>query len=114
MSATASGLLGTAKPTTRMHTFVVIRRQGWATLHELEKAAGVSTRVGAHEIPDRVRWIRSYVIREGSGRLGTIDIFQGVTPEAVIEHARRAGLPCHEILPVTGTVVINEDPAPTN
>lgn len=95
-----------------MHTFLVLRRQGWAGAVEFEKAAGVYTRVSAHEMPDRVRWIRSYVIRETSGRLAAVCIFQGIDVDAVAEHARRAGIPCDEILPVLGTVVINEDPVP--
>jgi hypothetical protein len=95
-----------------MHTFLILRRQGWATAQDLEKAAGVSSRVGNYEMSDRVRWIRSYVIREDRGRLGTVCIYQGIDAAAVLEHAQRAGLPCDEIIPVSDTVVINEDPVP--
>lgn len=92
-----------------MNTYVILRRQGWATPQDLERAAGISSRVGAQEMPDRVRWIRSYVIRETSGHFGTVCIYQGVDAAAVLEHAQRAGLPCDEIIPLTDTVVINDD-----
>ena len=94
-----------------MNTYVILRRQGWANLESLEKAAGRSTRVGHEEMPGRVRWIRSYIVREPDGRLGEVAICQGTDPETVREHARRAHLPCDEIVPVFGTVVINDDPA---
>lgn len=94
-----------------MNTYVILRRHGWAGPSELEKAAGVSSRVGTQEMPDRVRWIRSYVTREADGRLGTVCIYQGLDADSVREHARRAGLPCDLIFPVADTVIINDDPA---
>lgn len=96
-----------------MNTYVILRRAAWATPQDLEKAAGVSARVGQQEMPDRVRWIRSYVTREPDGRLGTVCIYQGTDADAVREHARRAGLPADEIIPIGTTVVINDDPLPS-
>ena len=93
-----------------MKTYVILRRNGWPCGEDLAKAAEVSGRVGREEMPDRVRWIRSYVLDEGDGVVGTVCIYQAVDEAAVREHARRAELPIDEILPVAQTVVINEDP----
>jgi hypothetical protein len=92
-----------------MNTYVIFRRSGWASQTELEKAAGVSARVG-QEMTDRVRWIRSYVTREANNRLGTVCIYQAKDPADIRDHAKRANLPCDTIVPVGDTVVINADP----
>lgn len=93
-----------------MNTYVILRRNAWATADDLGKAASCSSRVGTEEMADQVRWIRSYVIGDTEGKLGTVCIYQGVSEAAVREHARRAGLPADEVLPVNDVVVINEDP----
>src|SRR5262249_59925775 len=82
-----------------MKTYAIRRRSGWANLRELELAASRSARVGAEEMPDRVSWIRSYVVEEADGRLGTICIYQATGPEAIREHARRAALPAAGVVP---------------
>lgn len=94
-----------------MKTFVIRRRNAWKTAEELEIAAGVSARVGNEEMPDKVRWIRSYVVAEADGTLGTVCIYQGVDVAAVREHARRAGLPADEVTEVVNTVIVRQDPA---
>ena len=89
----------------------VIRRPGaWANGHELEKTAAKSAKVGDDEMSDRVRWIRSYVVKEPDGRLGTFCIYEGRDPESIREHARRVGMPGDEIFPVVKTVVVRPDP----
>lgn len=93
-----------------MNTYVIRRRNGWANAQELEKAAGVSARVGNEEMPDKVRWIRSYVVEEENGELGTVCIYQAISPEAIRDHASRAGLPANEIFPVLNTVIVRDDP----
>lgn len=93
-----------------MNTYVILRRSGWNSRADLEKAAGRSARVGQAEMPDRVRWIRSYVTDEPNGRVGTVCIYQATDEAAIREHARRADLPCDSIVPVADVVVINEDP----
>jgi hypothetical protein len=93
-----------------MNTYVIRRRNGWANAQQLEKAAGVSARVGNEEMPDKVRWIRSYVVEEENGELGTVCIYQAISPEAIREHASRAGLPANEIFPVVNTVIVRDDP----
>lgn len=95
-----------------MNTYVILRRRGWKTPADLGKAASVSARVGQEEMPDRVRWIRSYVVEEEDGQVGTVCVYQGTDPEAIREHARRSGLPADEVIPVVDTVFVNDDPVP--
>lgn len=57
-----------------------------------------------------IRWIRSYVLVEPDGRLGTVCIYQASSPEKVREHASRTGLPADEITEVVDTVIVRTDP----
>ena len=93
-----------------MKTYVILRRKGWPCVADLQKAAEVSGRVGREEMPDQVKWIRSYVLDEGAGAVGTVCVYQGTDADAVREHARRAGLPADEVIEVLDTVVVNQDP----
>jgi hypothetical protein len=93
-----------------MNTYVIRRRNGWKTAQDLEKAAAVSARVGNEEMPDKVRWIRSYVVHETDGSLGTVCIYQATGEEAIREHAARVGMPASEITLVQGTVIVRADP----
>ena len=95
-----------------MNTYVILRRHGWQTPADLQAAAARSTRVGNEEMPDDVRWIRSYVLDEGAGAVGTVCIYQATSPEAIHEHAERAGLPVDEIIAVADTVLVRPDPVP--
>jgi hypothetical protein len=93
-----------------MQTFFIRRKSNWKDTSELSTTAGVSARVGNEEMPDKVRWIRSYVVREDDGRLGTVCIYQGTDEAAIREHARRAGMSADEIVLVEDTVVVRDDP----
>ncbi|MGZ4431816.1 MAG: DUF4242 domain-containing protein [Gaiellales bacterium] len=95
-----------------MNTYVILRRGGWRSPADLEKAAARSAKVGDEEMPSDIRWIRSYVLEEGGGSVGTVCIYQASSPEAIREHASRADLPVDEIIPVADTVVVRPDPAP--
>src|SRR4051794_10885672 len=55
--------------------------------------------------------IRSYVVEEPDGRIGTFCVYQARDPEAIREHARRVGMPGDQISPVVATVVVRDDPA---
>ena len=59
---------------------------------------------------DDIRWIRSYVLEEGGGSVGTVCIYQATSPEAIREHASRASLPVDEIIPVADLVLVRPDP----
>ena len=93
-----------------MNTYVILRRSGWRSPEELQQAAARSTSVG-EEMPDDIRWIRSYVLEEDGGSVGTVCIYEASSIEAVREHALRADLPVDEVIPVADTVVIRPDPA---
>ena len=60
---------------------------------------------------DDIRWIRSYVLGENSGALGTVCIYQASSEEAIRKHAAAAELPVSEIIPIADTVVVRPDPA---
>ena len=96
-----------------MNLYAILRRNGWNTGGDLQAAAARSTRVGTEEMPDDIRWIRSYVLDEGDGPVGTVCIYQATGPEAIREHAARAGLPVDEIMPVADTVLVRPDPVAT-
>lgn len=93
-----------------MNTYVILRRRHWPTPEALHQSARISTRVGQDEMPGQVRWIRSYVLAEDDGTLGTVCIYQGTDHEAIREHARRAELPADEVIHVGDTVVVRSDP----
>lgn len=93
-----------------METYVIRRRNAWKSPAELESAASRSARIGNEDMPDLVRWIRSYVVQEADGTLGTVCIYQAVSPEAIRDHARRVGMPADEITLVANTVIVRDDP----
>lgn len=93
-----------------MALYAIIRREGWRTPQDLQEAAARSTTVGDDEMSDDIRWIRSYVLAEESGSLGTVCIYEASSPEKIREHASRADLPITEIIPVADTVVVRPDP----
>jgi Protein of unknown function (DUF4242) len=94
-----------------MNQYAIVRRRGWKSAGDLQEAAARSTKVGDEEMPQDIRWIRSYVLDEESGEVGTVCIYEASSPEAIREHARRAELPVDEIIPIADTVIVREDPA---
>ena len=95
-----------------MNLYVILRRSGWQSAEDLGEAAARSAKVGDEEMSDDIRWIRSYVLDEGNGAVGTVCIYEASSPEAIREHAGRAGLPVDEIVSVADTVIVRPDPAP--
>ncbi|MEA2284213.1 MAG: hypothetical protein QOJ21_256 [Solirubrobacteraceae bacterium] len=94
-----------------MDLYGIVRRNGWASPEELQAAAARSTEEG--DKPDSgVRWIRSYVIGEESGGLGTFCVYEADSPEALRAHAQAAGLPCDEVVQIADTVIVRADPEP--
>jgi hypothetical protein len=93
-----------------MQTYVILRRGAWDSEPDLEAAAALSRQVADEDMDDRVRWIRSYVLEEEDGTLGTVCIYQAEDEDAIMEHAQRAELPADEIIPVANTVIIRDDP----
>jgi hypothetical protein len=97
-----------------MNLYAILRRNGWRSPDDLQEAAARSTRVGYEDMPEEVRWIRSYVLEESDGSLGTVCIYQAVSPEAIRKHASRADLPMDEIIPIADTVLVRPDPQPVS
>jgi hypothetical protein len=93
-----------------MNTYVIRRRNAWKSAQELETVAAKSRKIGDTEMSQKVRWIRSYVLTEADGTLGTACIYQAISPEAIREHAQRVGMPADEITPVGATVIVRADP----
>jgi thiamine biosynthesis protein ThiC len=93
-----------------MNTYVILRRSGWRSPDDLQAAAARSTKVGDEEMSEDIRWIRSYVLEEDGGSVGTVCIYQATSPEAIREHASRADLPADEIIAVADTVFVRPDP----
>ncbi len=94
-----------------MNQYAILRRSGWKSGGDLEQAAARSTKVGDEQMSEDIRWIRSYVLDEGAGTVGTVCIYEATSPEAIREHARCADLPVDEIIPIADTVVVRADPA---
>jgi Protein of unknown function (DUF4242) len=91
-----------------MDLYVILRRNGWRSAEELETAAGRSTAEGDRR--GDVRWIRSYVLAEEAGGLGTVCVYEAESEEALRGHAADAGLPVDEVIKVADTVIVRPDP----
>jgi Protein of unknown function (DUF4242) len=95
---------------TQLQLYAIRRRNGWKTPEELQAAAAVSKQVGDEQMPADIRWIRSYVLAEPDGSLGTVCIYEASSPEKIREHAARVGMPADEITAIADTVVVRPDP----
>ena len=95
-----------------MELYAIVRRSGWRSAAELEQAAARSTQVGNEQMANDVRWIRSYVLGENDGSVGTVCIYEATSPEAIRQHASLADLPVDEIIRIADTVVVRPDPTP--
>lgn len=63
-------------------------------------------------MPDDIRWIRSYVLDEDGGSVGTVCIYEASSEDAIREHAGIADLPVDEVIPIADTVIVRPDPQP--
>jgi hypothetical protein len=97
-----------------VNLYAIRRPYGWANAEELGIAAQRSRRVGDDEMPDDIRWIRSYVVEEDDGTLGTFCVYEGTSIDKVREHAERADLPVTSVHEVVDTVVVRPDPVGAN
>jgi hypothetical protein len=89
---------------------MIRRRTAWQSPDELQETAQRSKDVAEDEFPDDIRWIRSYVIQEDGGQLGTLCIYEASSPEAVRAHADKVGMPADEVRPIADTVIVRPDP----
>jgi len=97
-----------------MKTYAILRRSGWRSPGDLQEAAERSSKVGNEDMPDEVRWIRSYVLDEDGGSVGTVCIYQATGEDAIRKHADLADLPVDEVIPIADTVIVRPDPEPAN
>jgi Protein of unknown function (DUF4242) len=94
-----------------MNVYAIRRKNAWGSPEELEQVAARSKEVADSEFPDHIRWIRSYVIAEDDGTLGSVCIYQATDHDAIRKHAHRVGMPADEIWNAADLVVIRPDPA---
>jgi hypothetical protein len=92
-----------------MELYVIRRRSNWGGEEELEATAAKSSAEG-EKMSDEVRWIRSYVVQEDDGKLGTVCLYEAVSAEALRRHAANTGMSADEVNSVAGTVIVREDP----
>ena len=92
-----------------MNLYAIFRRDGFADGPTLGEAAERSTAVG-NDMPDDVSWIRTYVLDEENGSVGTVCIYQASSEDAIRAHAAAADLPISEIIPIVDTVIVRPDP----
>jgi len=95
-----------------MKLHAIRRRGGWDSPDELPAVVARSKQVGDQEMSDDIRWIRSYVVHEPDGSLGTICIYQATSPEKIREHAGRVDMPATEINEIAETLIVRPDPVP--
>ncbi len=93
-----------------MKLYMIRRPSAWATDAELETVAARSAEIGDQQMSDQIRWIRSYVVTEDDGRLGTFCVYEAASAAAIRDHAARVGMPGDQILPIKATVVVRADP----
>src|SRR5438552_14029904 len=95
-----------------MDLYIIRRRTAWKTPEELQATAQRSKDVADADFPQDIAWIRSYVISEADGQLGTVCIYQASSEDAVRQHADKVDMPADEVLPIADTVIVRPDPAP--
>lgn len=91
-----------------MNLYAIFRRNGWDP-SEVE-AADARSNAETEKSGGAVRKIRSYVLEEPNGRLGAICLYEAVNPEAILDHAKAADLPCDEVVRVVAIDVKSPDP----
>jgi Nickel responsive protein SCO4226-like len=89
----------------------ILCRNGSTSAADLRAAAARSNDEG-DKAGSGVRWIRSYVLAEEGGGLGTFCVYEADSPEAIRAHADAADLPVDEVVPIADTVIVRPDPVP--
>ena len=88
--------------------YAIRRKNAWGSPEEIPGER--SKQVADDEFPTDIRWIRSYVIAEEDGTLGSGCIYHAPSHEAIRKHAQRVGMPADELWDVADTVIIRPDP----
>jgi hypothetical protein len=97
-----------------MQLYTIRRRQAWGSPEEVQAVATRAKEVADSDFPDEVRWIRSYVLADRDGTLGSLCVYQAIDAEAIRRHSHRVGMPADEINEVLETVLVRPDPLPAS
>ena len=96
-----------------MDLYVIVRRNGWATAGDLEQARRPARSTEGDKPDSGVRWIRSYVLAEESGELGTVlHLRGGAAPRRSAPTPTPPTCRSTRSSAVADTVVVRPDPAP--
>ena len=95
-----------------MKLYTIRRRNAWSSPGEVEAVAKRAKEVADSDFPTEVRWIRSYVLADEDGTLGSLCVYQAVDAGAIHRHSQRVGMPADEITEVVETVLVRPDPTP--
>ncbi|HZT84108.1 MAG TPA: nickel-binding protein [Gaiellaceae bacterium] len=90
-----------------LKSYVILRRSDWPSEAALRSSAKASIAEAARM--GDIRWVRSYVLEEPDGRIGTVCHYRASGPERIREHARRIGIPADDIVEVADLVVLEPD-----
>lgn len=90
-----------------LRSYVILRRHGWPSLDALHTSARRSLEVST-QMGD-VRWVRSYVLAETNGQVGTVCHYRASGPDAIREHAKLVEIPVDDIVEVAELVVLLPD-----
>jgi hypothetical protein len=97
-----------------MKLYTIRRRNAWGSPEEVQAIAERAKEVADTEFPGEVRWIRSYVLADEEGTLGSLCVYQAPDAETIRRHAHRVGMPADEISEVLDTVLVRPDPTPAS
>lgn len=91
-----------------MQLYLIRRRHAFEP--DEVKATVARANAEAEKVSDQLRHIRSYLLDEGDGSLGTTCVYEATSPDAIHAHARASGLPADEITAVANTAISRPDP----
>jgi hypothetical protein len=95
-----------------MKLYTIRRRQAWGSPEEVQAVAKRAKEVADADFQGEVRWIRSYVLADDDGTLGSLCVYQAVDADAIRRHSQRVGMPADEINEALDTVLVRPDPTP--
>lgn len=90
-----------------LKSYVILRRAGWPSADALRISAKRSLEEAARM--GDVQWVRSYVLAESDGRVGTVCHYRASSPDAIRAHAARTEIPVDDIVEVSDLVVLLPD-----
>ena len=82
-----------------METYLILRRAAWHGVHEAEEAHARAA-AEAERLSEVVELLQTYTFAECDGTIGSVCVYEAVSPEALRHHAASAVLPVDEIVKV--------------